>query len=441
MKKLIKPLILLAFPLILQRLINTVFSSVDVWMVGQLGQDTISGISVGGQLLWVLNRVLTGISAGGLIFITQYNGSGKSSASYRIFRKMLLVMTVCAGAVAVIGIIIPDVIVRLFEGNENVMEIAAQYLRISALSFILLAATNACTTFLIAQGRSSASMIAGFSNAIVHIILNWLLVFKLKLDPGAGAAGAAIGAAAAGFLTALPFVMKEIHHIRREEVIDIHFKKYYKLSLSLILHEGTWGIGIVIYNMIFSHLNPDGYSAVVIWRTAHDFFFAIVCGFVTAGGIYLGNFVGENNFDKSIAWTKMMQIINNTVAAIVGVVLFLGAKPFVQLFNLASGMDSGVVNTAVLLVRIYSCGLVLRTIPHTFIEGVFRPAGNPEMGLILDTVATWVVVIPLCLLAAWVLDLGFVVVFTIMCYGEDFVKMMIGYWYFKTGRWYRPVVK
>ena len=75
-KKLYSAFFALAIPLVLQRLVNSVFSSIDVWMVSRITIDAMDGISIGGQWLWILNRILAGVSAGGLLFITQYSGMG-----------------------------------------------------------------------------------------------------------------------------------------------------------------------------------------------------------------------------------------------------------------------------------------------------------------------------------------------------------------------------
>lgn len=439
-KSIYTTLIALAIPLILQRLVSSIFSSIDIWMVGQLGQTAMSGISIGGQWLWILNRILAGVSAGGLLFITQYSGMGKDNAIFAVFKMMLKIMVISAAFFAFIGMVFPQYAVGIFEGSDETMKIAKEYLAISSISFILLAVANACTTFLIAIGNGKYAMISVAVNAFVHIIMNWIFIFKMHMPSGKGAAWAAVTAALAGLLTALPFTLKEFGRISgTNETFEIDKKKFGKVSFALILHETVWGMGIFVYNVIFSHIDASGYCAVVIWRTINDFFFSVICAFASAGGIMLGNFVGEGVYSKVVNWAKKIQLINSSISLGLGIILFVGAPSIVRLFNLFSGMEENVIIIAVFIVRLFATEIVLKSIAHTFVESIFRAGGNPEMGLIMDTVATWVVVIPLCCVAAFVTKSGFLPVFLIMLFGEDIVKILISAIYFRTGKWYRRI--
>ena len=438
-KKLYTAFFALAIPLVLQRLVNSVFSSIDVWMVSRITIDAMDGISIGGQWLWILNRILAGVSAGGLLFITQYSGMGKESAILTVFKKMLKIMTVSAVVFTVVAMLFPDFVIGLFAANESVMATAKEYLVISSLSFVLLAAANACTTLLIARGRGVAAMISVSANAVAHVVMNWIFIYVMKLPVGNGAAWAAVTSAGVGLLVAVPFVLKELKGFKCiGERAVINTKKLYKISLALIAHETIWGIGIFTYNAIFTHVDASGYSAVVVWRTINDFFFAVIAGFSAAGGIYMGNYVGEGIYQKAKEWAKKIQIIDTISSLVLGIILFAFAPLIVGFFNMD---DAKVVGIAVLIVRIFATEIVLKSIAHTFVESIFRAGGNPEMGLILDTVATWVVVVPLCAVAAFVLKTGFLPVFIIMVFGEDIVKILISSVYFRTGKWYRCIDK
>ena len=151
----------------------------------------------------------------------------------------------------------------------------------------------------------------------------------------------------------------------------------------------------------------------------------------------LSSYVGEDDYPKAIKWAKHLQFINSGISVGLAFILYFGAAWIVRLFNLASGLEEAVVTTAVLLVRIFSMEIVLKSIAHTFIESVFRAGGNPEAGLVLDTIASWVVVIPLCCFVGFYLDAGFLPVFVIMVFGEDLVKTGIASVYFRTGKWCR----
>ena len=73
------------------------------------------------------------------------------------------------------------------------------------------------------------------------------------------------------------------------------------------------------------------------------------------------------------------------------------------------------------------------------IVGVFRSGGDALYGMIFDLCSIWLVSIPLAFVAANVLHLPFLAIVMTAYLGEDIPKSLLCLWYFKTGRWLKPV--
>lgn len=433
----------LALPLIVQKLITSAFSSVDVLMVGQLGEDVLSGISIGGQLLWILNRLFSGLSAGGLVFMTQYRGSGKNKAIRDCFFKMTLLMSCAAAVFALAGGLFPGGIVGLFTREETIAEIAVPYLRISALSYLPLALSSACTMLLLACGRTGISMLAGTVSAGLHILGNQILIFGGRLPGGEGAAAAALLASAGSLLVQLPFVYRLLSAGRdsgkEADAASVPVSSYLRISALLIAHEGIWGAGIFTYNLMFSNLDSGFYAAVVMFRTVSDVFFSVIGGMASAGGILMGMLVGRGDRAEARTWGRKIVLLDFLTGLILGAVLLVFAAPIAAVFDLSANMTPTVRGTAVLLIRMLGLQIAFKAVPHTFIESVFRAAGDPQAGLSFDTAASWVFTIPLCALTAFALRTDIFFVFLIMIFNEELLKTVFCILHFRRGTWYRPV--
>ncbi len=430
----------LALPLILQKLITSAFSSVDVLMVGQLGEDVLSGISIGGQLLWILTRLFAGLSAGGLVFMTQYRGSGKNHAIRDCFFKMTLLMSAAAAVFALAGGLFPEGIVRLFTRDGEIAAVAVPYLQISALSYLPLALGSACTMLLLSSGRTGISMLAGAVSAGLHILGNQLLIFGGVLPGGEGAAAAALIAAFGSLALQIPFAARILSQSGAEnDRAAVPVSSYLKISGLLIAHEGLWGAGIFTYNLLFSNLDAGFYAAVVLYRTVSDVFFSVVGGMSSAGGILMGMAVGENDRSGAVKLAKRVVLADLAAGAVLGAALVLFAEPITAAFDLSHQLTPSVRRTAVVLIRVLGFILPLKSVPHTFIESVFRAGGDPQAGLSFDTAATWVFTIPLCALCALVLKAGAFPAFLIMVLNEEVLKSVFCFRHFKRGVWFRPV--
>ena len=75
------------------------------------------------------------------------------------------------------------------------------------------------------------------------------------------------------------------------------------------------------------------------------------------------------------------------------------------------------------------------------IVGIFRSGGDTTVGMKLDLFSQWVLSIPATFLAAFVLDLPFVVVFAVMYIFEDYVKAYLCLRHFLSDRWIKPVTE
>ena len=75
-KAVIRNVIALSLPIVVQNVFSTAVSSADVIMVGMIGQDSLSAVSLAGQVTFVLNLILLGLTIGTSLIVAQYFGKG-----------------------------------------------------------------------------------------------------------------------------------------------------------------------------------------------------------------------------------------------------------------------------------------------------------------------------------------------------------------------------
>ena len=100
-------LAVIALPILVQNGITNFVNLLDNIMVGRLGTEVMSGVSIVNQLLFVLQLLLFGAVSAAGIFTAQYHGTGNTDGVRYTFRFKIIVNLLTAA----VGMSIEDVIV------------------------------------------------------------------------------------------------------------------------------------------------------------------------------------------------------------------------------------------------------------------------------------------------------------------------------------------
>lgn len=125
-REFIKKALILAFPVMIQQLLNNLLNMTDTVMIGRIGENAISGVAVANKVFFIYQLILFGLSNGFGIFISQFGGSQKQDKLTDIFNEgircclvvALLALAVCGG--------FQDSILRLYLKNGEVFTLAKQ---------------------------------------------------------------------------------------------------------------------------------------------------------------------------------------------------------------------------------------------------------------------------------------------------------------------------
>ena len=96
-----KHLFLLALPVIVQNLITTSLGFLDTFMVGLLGSDQMSAVTVANVPVFIIQLVVFGLQSGSSVLISQYWGRGdreskakQCAGNFELWRHLLSTVTV-----------------------------------------------------------------------------------------------------------------------------------------------------------------------------------------------------------------------------------------------------------------------------------------------------------------------------------------------------------
>lgn len=433
----------LVIPIVIQNLLSAAVSSADVVMLNYVGQSSISAVSLASQYANVLFMVFYGLGTGATMLCAQYYGKGDMKAIQVVegiaLRFSMVISIVFAGT----ALLFPQGMMRIFTNDAELIAIGASYLRFMSVSYLCWGITEVYLAVLRSIGRvmiSTAMNVLAFS---LNIILNAVFIFGLFGAPKLGAMGVAIATSlsrlielAACFIVS--FMSKDIKLDFRYLFVrnKMLFSDFVRLSLPALGNDISWSVAFSMYSVIIGHLGTDAVAANSFVIVVRNFGTVLCFGMASAGGILLGNIIGENKLEEAREGAKKLMKLTVITGAIGGLIV-LGATPFVLKYASLTGQAMHYLKYMLLINTYYVMGAAVNT---TLIAGVFRAGGDSRFGFVCDTIDMWCYAVPLGFIAAFVLKLPVLAVYFLLC-TDEFAKWPWVIGHYRSGKWLNNITR
>ena len=433
----------LVLPIVIQNLLSAAVSSADVVMLNYVGQSSISAVSLASQYANVLFMVFYGLGTGATMLCAQYYGKGDMKAIQVVegiaLRFSLGFAMLFAGA----AFFFPEGMMRLFTNDGELIAIGASYLRFMSVSYLCWGIIEVYLAVLRSIGRVTVSTAMNVLAFSLNIVLNAVFIFGLFGAPKLGAMGVAIATSASRLIElAACFAVSAAS---RDIKLDFRylfarnrplFSDFVRLSLPALGNDISWSVAFSMYSVIMGHMGTDAVAAnsfVVVVRN----FGTILCfGMASAGGILLGNVIGEGKLEEARADAGKLMKLTVLTGAIGGLIV-LAATPFVLKYATLTENAMHYLKYMLLINTYYVMGAAVNT---TLIAGVFRAGGASRFGFICDTIDMWCYAVPLGFLAAFALKLPVLWVYFLLC-TDEFVKWPWVIRHYRSGKWLNNITR
>lgn len=433
----------LMIPIMLQNLLNAAVNSVDVVMLNFVGESAIAAVSLASQYANVLFMVFYGLGTGATMLCAQYFGKGDIRAVETVQGIALRFSMGFAALFALVAVAAPEFMMGIFTNDPELIRLGAGYLRILSVSYLCWGIIEVYLSVLRSVGRVAIGTILNTVAVGLNVILNAVFIFGLFGAPRLGVIGVAIATSASRVVElALCFVVS-----RRSQNIKLKFSTLFvrnkllmadfvRLSLPALLNDVVWGVGFSMYSVILGHLSAEAVAANSFANVVRNFGSVLCFGQANAGGILLGQMIGENRLEEAKQGAK--KVLNLTIiGGVLGGLVILGIRPLVLQYADLSATAMGYLSTMLLINSYYIIGGAVNT---TLIAGVFRAGGDSRFGLICDILDMWVYAVPLGFLAAFVLELPVVWVYFLLC-TDEFVKWPWVIKHYRSGKWLKNITR
>ena len=199
----------LAYPVILGMLGHTLISIVDNMMVGNLGSTELAAVSLGGSFVFIGMSLGIGFSTAITPLVSMADAEKNDNKLRSVFHHGLF-SCVILGIFIFTLIVLAKPIMYLMHQPKEVIDLASPYIDWVAFSLIPVIIFQGYKQFADGLSRTKYSMYAIFMANIVHIIINYMLIYGFWIFPKLGIIGAALGTVISRILMVvfMHFIMK-----------------------------------------------------------------------------------------------------------------------------------------------------------------------------------------------------------------------------------------
>ena len=451
-KKFYKALFLISIPIMLQNALTSVVGLLDNVMVGQMGTDNMTGVSIANNLLFVYLIVCFGAVSGAGIFSAQFFGKSDHKGMAAAFRmKLYICVVVTVISVAIFLLFGKDLIsLYIHDTDDGIGDVvlasaaAWDYLCIMLFGLPFLGIAMCYSSSVRESGVTIPPMITGIIAVLTDLVLNYLLIFGNLGFPKLGVKGAAIATVIARITECVLNICYT--HIRYKK---FHFIRYafktFKVpasllkgiaikGLPLIANEGLWVISIAVATQCYSTRGIKAIAALNINSSIANVFNIFFLAMGSAVSIIIGPMLGANKIKEAKETTTKLIFCTFLICIVSGSMMALCAKPFPNIYK----TEPEVKDLALKLILISACFVPFQGICHSAYFAL-RSGGKTWLTCLFDSGLQWVLFIPLAYTLSHFTDLSILKIFTIATC-SDIVKCFLALFFIKKLNWAQNIV-
>lgn len=450
-KQFYKNVFAIAFPIMAQNGISNIVNMLDNLMVGRIGTEQLSGVSIVNDLMFVYQLCLFGAISGAGIFTAQYFGQGNEEGIRDTFRIKIVI----CGFIMLLGLTVFGLGDRtlisyyLHEGSQSgdlaaTLQYGHVYMMFMLAGLLPQAAEFVYSSTLRETGETVVPMRASFAAVLINLVLNYILIYGKFGFPVLGVAGAAIATAISRIVQALIVILWTHRHNDIKPYINgvyASFKvagslvrKVCVTGLPLVINESLWSIGIVLQKQSYSTRGLAVVAGLNINSTFFNVFSICFVAFGDAVAIIVGQLLGAGKMDEAKETGLKINAFVTASCVVMGAVVYALAPYLPRFYNTTTEVKS----LASDFLRVTGSMMPLFGLCHSLYFTI-RAGGKTLITFLFDSAFLMVIGVPLAFVLTRYTGLDIVSIYAI-CEGTALIKVIIGFAISASGVWMQNIV-
>ena len=243
-----RAILMFALPIAAGNMLQQLFNTADVAIVGKFaGKEALAAVGSNGPIINLLLNLFVGISVGANVVIARYIGEGNEKRVSRAAHTAVVVSVISGVIVMILGLILAKPMLIMMNSPEDVIDLAALYLRIYFMGMPFMMLYNFSAAILRSRGDTKRPLICLAVSGVVNVILNLVFVIYFNMS----VAGVALATVIANVISAALvffFLTKE------KGALKIEWKKL-RVDKQILVEFTRIGIPSGLQGAVFSASN------------------------------------------------------------------------------------------------------------------------------------------------------------------------------------------
>ena len=386
--KILKTMLMFAFPMILGNLLQQIYNIADTMVVGRfLGAEALAAVGSAYTLMTFLTSVLIGLCMGsGAVFSIAY-GAGNEQE----LKKSIWVSFIFVGFITIVMNIFvfvwTDPVLKLLQIPKEVYPLMETYIRIIFLGIVFVFLYNFFACLLRAMGNSVVPLWFLAASSVLNIILDLWFVAGLGKGVEGAAAATVIAQMAAGIgiaaytLWKVPSLRMEKKYMHMEKSILNRVMQYSVLTCA---QQSVMNFGILMIQGLVNSFGTIIMAAFAVAVKIDTLAYMPAQEFGNAFSLFISQNYGAKKYHRIQKASSMAVKVSVGFCLVISLIVWIFAAPLVKIF--LADPQPAIVSAGVDYLHIE--GAFYWGIGCLFLlYGLYRGIEQPAMSLILTVIS------------------------------------------------------
>ncbi len=423
----------ISIPVMIQNGITNLVNLLDNVMIGSLGTEALSAVSIVNQFVFIFNLVIFGAASAAGIFTAQYHGYKDNEGVRSTARFKFIINLLSSVACIVLFLIFDEELISffLYDGSAEgdlalTLALGKDYLKVMVIGFVPFALSNVYMSTMRETGETVVPMYASAAAVVTNCVGNAILIFGLFGAPALGVVGAAVATVLSRFVELGVLAVYAHTHTERcyfakglyrtLKIPRTLFSRILIKGLPLMFNELFWSLAVTLRNQCYATRGLDVVAAQTVAVTVNNLVSVIWMSVGFSIAIIVGNLLGAGKIEEARDTGNKMVALSAVVGVGLGAVMIALSRVFPLLF----GVEPAVFDISSFMLIILGIMTPVSAFCHASYF-TLRTGGKILITVLLDSVFMWTLTVPVCFVLSRFTSLSIKPLF-ILCQLVDLLK-------------------
>lgn len=301
-----------------------------------------------------------------------------------------------------------------------------------------MAVSNILSAWLRCKEHATIPFLTSLGAVAVNTGLNYVLIFGKSGFTPMGVKGVAIATFVSQLFNLVLIFAGFMICVKKDgdkPVMLLHFRKitirdYSMMIMPILVSEFLWSLGQNVESAVYGHLGTTNLAAYTLTCPIQNLIIGALSGLAAAAGVMVGKRLEKKEYEDAYMESRKIMYAGLIGSVFVSVLLILLAGVYTGLYR----VDQNVKALGKILLIVFALYAPVKVENMILGGGIIRSGGNTTIIMIIDIVGTWCIGIPLCVIAAYVLQWGIVGVYTLLT-TEEIFRLIVSLVIFRKRKW------